>query len=456
MSRGTLQASPHRFLLLLLILSLGPVLLMLGSAAWFRAYVRGETFHRLLSEATAAALGVEGGFADLEWEGSTIRCSSFTGTGLPDSPVREFTADGLTGVVRLPGLLRWNWRLDELEIQRLTVRLSTPPGLGVAVAPRPILLAAGLGPAPSDSQGPFGIAVVRSFHAQWDLGPQGEGALRDTQVEVESAGGDGIRLRAAGGNVHHAGVGEAGLRLLRAEYDFETAALRIREGRVDPVAGGEIRIRGDAGPWIEPAPPFRCQVDFDGVPLSPWLEPAWRPRLHGLLQGETTWHGTAGDPASVTGKGAVQLVEGVVQNLPLLEQMAILLGDRIPQRFPLHSVETEFHYQRGQLSLQPVSGESPGVARLEGRAVIARGRVNGLFRVGVSEQALRWLPGSRAQVFTEPDGAYHWTDMRVRGPLDAPAEDLSPRVVEAARTGISETLEQGAETALEFLRGLLD
>jgi hypothetical protein len=448
------RATPYRLLLILIVLGLAPVLLMMGSAAWFRAYVQGDDFLRSLNEETSAALGVDGSYAELVWQGSTVRSERFHGVGLPGSPVREVTAEGLRGVVRLPGLLRWNWRLQELEIREVRVRLSGVPTPAAAV-PTPRLLAAALGPAPAAEPGPFGYAVVRSLTADWDLRDPGPGALRNTQLEVESDGRDRIRIRAAGGTVTQTGMGEAALDILRVEYEIPTAELKLREARLVPSVGGGIQVRGEAGPWVGATPAMRCQIDFDGIPIAAWLQPDWQQRVLGTLQGQATLRGSPAVPGGITGQGTIRLVDGLVQRLPLLEQIAILTGEEGLRRIPLHTVEAELHFADGRLTADPVLAESTGLVRLEGAASTEGGTISGRFRVGVSEQGLRWLPGAREQVFTEADGEYHWTTVRVAGPLDQPQEDLSPRLLAAARQGVVRKLEQGAEAAVDFLRDLL-
>ena len=454
MSNSAFRASPYRLLLILIVLGLAPVLLMLGSAAWFRAYVKGEDFHRLLNEETSAALGVEGSYSELIWEGSTVRCERFHGVGLPGSPVREVTAEGLRAVVRLPGLLRWNWRLQVLDIREARIRLSgVPSPAAAAESPRP--LAAGLGPAPAPEQGPFGYAVIRSLAADWELGGPGPGGLRNTQVEVEAVGRDLIRVRATGGTLAQAGVGEASLDILRAEYEISSAELKVREGRLAPVVGGTIQFRGEAGPWIDRAPAMQCRIEFDGIPMASLLQPDWRRRVQGTLQGQATLWGSPGARDGITGRGSIRIVEGVVRELPLLEQIAVLAGADELRRIPLDTVEGDWVYEYGRLMVEPIVAESAGLARVEGAAEVAEGRIDGRFRVGVSDQGLRWLPGAREQVFTEARADYHWTPVRVAGPLDSPQEDLSPRLLAAARQGVVQKLEEGAKSAVEFLRDLL-
>ena len=53
-----------------------------------------------------------------------------------------------------------------------------------------------------------------------------------------------------------------------------------------------------------------------------------------------------------------------------------------------------------------------------------------------------------------------WTPVRLSGPLDSPGEDLSPRLVTAAKDAaiekVGDTVQSAVETGKEVIKGALD
>ena len=104
--------------------------------------------------------------------------------------------------------------------------------------------------------------------------------------------------------------------------------------------------------------------------------------------------------------------------------------------------------------------ESDGLIRVEGGFTVANGVIDGLFQVGVAASSLTLVPGAQERVFTETRGGYVWTPMQLHGPVDGPGEDLSPRLIAAAKGAVIEKVEsavQGAiDTGRSVIKGTLD
>jgi hypothetical protein len=97
---------------------------------------------------------------------------------------------------------------------------------------------------------------------------------------------------------------------------------------------------------------------------------------------------------------------------------------------------------------------------MKGAFTVKEGSIDGAFDVGVTPTSLRWLPGSRTQVFTDSHDGYLWTKMKVTGPLANPAEDLTPRLIAAAEgtviEGAGEAIKTGTTIFRETTEGVLD
>jgi len=82
--------------------------------------------------------------------------------------------------------------------------------------------------------------------------------------------------------------------------------------------------------------------------------------------------------------------------------------------------------------------------------------------VGVTPETLKWIPGAESLVFTQtnPNGppGLLWTRVRIAGPIDAPQEDLTSRLIGGAGMSLlfdtpGKVVNQGAETLLKPLLG---
>jgi len=58
--------------------------------------------------------------------------------------------------------------------------------------------------------------------------------------------------------------------------------------------------------------------------------------------------------------------------------------------------------------------------------------LGGAIQLGVGREYLDWLPKAE-EVFTRERDGYLWTTVHLSGTLDAPEQDLSPRILEALK-----------------------
>ena len=73
---------------------------------------------------------------------------------------------------------------------------------------------------------------------------------------------------------------------------------------------------------------------------------------------------------------------------------------------------------------------------VKGNFTIQKEQINANLRVGVKPSVIESSPGAREGVFTQSEDGYLWTHVKVTGPLKHPDEDLSPRLVAAAKEQI--------------------
>ncbi len=444
----------NNFMKVALFLLLGIVLLIVGGMLWFHFYVRSEAFLRLLSDETSYALGVEGAYEPLQWDGSSAYSHTFVGRGGPDSPITEIRAEGIRAQMQLPGLLRWYWRTESIEIERVRVRLTGLP----EARQQPTVLRAGFS-APANDLG-FDRAVVKELIIEWSIPGEAQGGLRGTELELLTEENRWIDFAATGGTILHGGYGPFTLNDLTGRYDVERAIAVIKRARITDGARANLSLYGNAGPFIDDAALLQLDAEFEGIAIAPWLDPDWRKRVSGTLRGGAQVRGPLSDSYYIVASGWAEVDDGRLESLPILEQISVFTGSERFRRIPLHTLRADFSWASGRLEVSDAIAESEALMKVEGDCAVERGLIDGRFDLGLSDEGLRWVPGGRRQVFTTPRANYYWTKVRVTGPVDRPQEDLSDRLISAAGDELMETakekLGEGVDAALDFFKSVLE
>jgi hypothetical protein len=242
--------------------------------------------------------------------------------------------------------------------------------------------------------------------------------------------------------------------MLRMLYRAPT--LYVQDARLRRGATGSVNVDGEVrfGEAID------LRGKLAGIDVAPFLSNDWRVRLHGKLGGEVRVQGSlpSANPPMIS--GSLELSEGQIEALPVLDEIALFTRLQQYKRLALSRVSTDFRQENGVLRATNFIAESVSLIRVEGGFTIASGQINGLFQVGVTPSSLQWLPGSQDRVFTESRAGYVWTPVRLSGPLDSPGEDLSPRLVTAAKDAaiekVGDTVQSAVETGKEVIKGALD
>jgi len=157
--------------------------------------------------------------------------------------------------------------------------------------------------------------------------------------------------------------------------------------------------------------------------------------------------------------GEVQLQNGRLEALPILDQIALFTQSQQFRTLDLSRASGKFRQSGAQLQVNDFIAESEGLLCMKGAFSIVNGMIDGTFQVGVTASSLRWLPGSQERVFNNAHDGYCWAPMRLTGPTDHPQEDLSPRLIAAAKDKVIEdtsgAIKQTTDSVLDILKPLL-
>ena len=434
-------------------LALLPVLLLAGYFAarmWIDSYLRSDDFRRFVSRATAHTLKAEGEFAPLRFTGMNIYSDGFKARGSEEAAFSTFAVDQIRADL---SLRRWRervWQVDRIEAQRIEVRLD---GSRIALertpekAPAPVS-GGGAGGGWLPNRLEIATAAVKEVNLAWD-----GGSLRRVNA-VANAKDSGWEIAGGGGRIEHGAMPGADLVSLRMLY--KAPSLFVQSAELRQGATGTVNVEGE----IRAGEEMDLRAKLAGIDLAPFLNNDWRLRLHGKIAGDVRVQQRFPSANGPVVSGSLQLSEGQIEALPVLNEIAnFTLIDRY-RRLTLSRASADFRQENGTLHATNFIAESSGLIRVEGGFTVANGIIDGAFQVGVAPSSLALVPGAESRVFTEARGGYVWTPMRLHGPVDAPGEDLSRRLAAAAGGAVvekvGETVNKAIETGKDVLKGALD
>ena len=434
-----------------------PVLLFVGyfaARAWVHNYLRSEEFRRFVSRATAKTLHADGEFAPLHFTGMNIYSDGFKARG---SDRAVFASLAIEQIRADLSLRRWRervWQIDNLEAQRVDLQFD---GSRIALAETPRETRVKPSTKPGSGWLPnrveIGTASVQEVNLGWGETGKDAGSVRGIHL-VATARDGAWEFVGNGGHLEHGGLPGLELETLRVLYRAPT--LYVQDARLRRGATGSVNVDGE----VRFGEAIKLRGKLAGIDVAPFLSNDWRVRLHGKLGGEVRVQGPLSSANPPVISGSLELTEGQIEALPVLDEIALFTRLQQYKRLALSRVSADFRQENGVLSATNFIAESAGLIRVEGGFTVASGQITGLFQVGVTPSSLQWLPGSQDRVFTETRAGYVWTPVRLSGPLDSPGEDLSPRLVTAATDAaiekVGDTVQSAVETGKEVIKGALD
>jgi hypothetical protein len=418
-----------------------------GARVWFNAYLRGAEFRALLSRLTARELRAAGEFRPFRFAGTTIYSDGFNARGMEGAFFSALDADQLRADFDPGSVFDGVWRVRELLAQRVVVSLGGDRVGAPAPAPASREPSGGKRRGLLPDRAEILGVNVRDTGVKWEGGSLAGVAL------LLKPDGAGWLFEGAGGTLAHGSLPPLELKSARLRYQkpsLHITSAEFSQDRGSVSASGEV----DFGKGVA------LDVRLAGVPVTPLLPEDWRARLHGELRGGVRVEAALPPAGGPVLSGTVALDNGRLETLPVLDQIATFTSTRQFRTLQLSRCTAEFTHRDGVLTARNFTAESQGLICLRGQFTVKGGDIEGTFDVGVTPASLRWLPGSRTQVFTESRDGYLWTKMKVTGPLKNPAEDLTPRLVAAAQgtviEGAHEVIETGTNIFHKATEGVFD
>lgn len=442
-----------RLLIVVLVLV---ILLVAGGYFGIRSYLHSESLRLMLAGQSGDALNADAEFDPFQWHGRHVRTDRFTADG--DAMVTRLLAEGVSTDVGFGGFSRGVWELRGGVVRRLEAELDLTNSFDEAAE----LMgdaSPGIGPTKIDKKKeggwlPSKAELIDAEFSNIDLRAlttQGVVSFLGVRAKVESEDPSGDYSISLNGGV------------LKLPYEFvpplefDHADLRAGEEAVYlkslKASAWDTALLTATGEWDKEFDRAVLDGQLNGIPTSKLLRGDWVRRVSGsvdvpfLIRRE-------GDSLSAEGK--IQLENGVLTVLPILDVLASYADTGRFRILPLHEAHCDWRWRDDTLRFSKIVLHSEGLAKLEGNLVIRGRQLDGVFRLGIAPGTLAHIPGAETVVFLPGENGLVWAPLRITGTLDDPKEDLSERLITAAGLRMFEVLPETGEQVLRFSHRLAE
>ena len=413
--------------------------------SWVEGYLRGPEFRRFVNARIGKTLQSEVEFDPFRFKGLTVYSDAMIARGLEGGPFSAVQLDQVRAEFSLRRFFDRVWQVESIEAQHVGIKLD---GTRLSRPPEPEKQEA-IARENTSSWLPNRVeiasAVIQDFELTWGDLPSTAGSLTKLAVRATPADG-GWAITGQKGELRAANLPKLNVEHLRLRQRDRT--LFVNEADFVSDGGGTVKAHGE----IVFDDHLDLQAKLAGIDIAPFLSKDWRMRLHGRANADVRIESSLPPAGPVAVSGTVELLDGRLEALPILNEVASFTRSQQFRSLALSRASAHFERKAQETRVTDFVAESEGLIRIEGAFQVASGQIDGLFQVGVSPTTLQWLPGSQDRVFTVARNGYVWTPVRLTGPVDAPSEDLSPRLVAAAGGAVIEKVESTARDAIQIGR----
>lgn len=457
-SRRRTRSGLGRKLLLVLSVSV-PMLILVsyfGFKIWLNSYVHSAAFREQVSNQLSTKLRAQTDLDAISWEDRTVRVGKVTAAGYEKAAFSRLSVDDLRAdmnvslwdrVVEIPSVTVSRVLLDLSGNNRLkepppspdsaeNARNSSPGGSFLdQFKPNTVVFKEArindLEIIARASDGEMRLSnlplILRADPAgsAWSL--ESHPSDGRTQLVTNLAGGFRLKVTDLAARVHGDNFD-----LMELSGDLEKLR-KSDSGKDDDLIRTRLSANGSVSTEGKHTS-ASLEALVNDLRLQDWVKDDWTKRLTGLADAKVRLAGDLDQPESLELHGVFALKRGVLQGLPLLEQLASRTKAQEFLRLELNTARCDFSSNKGEWHLDKIEVESRGLLKIEGYiALRADGNLQGLLQVGAAPGRLRAIDGAEQRVFTREENGYKWAvpPMRLWGSLDSVQEDLSGRIKDA-------------------------
>lgn len=428
---------------ILLIVVLG------GGFLALRSYLHSESFRKFLSAQVSSAAKVDGRFLPFKWDGLAVETEGFEATG--EGVVKSVRADRIGTEVGFGGVARGVWEIKSTRISRIDVSLD----LTKVDEPAPVepeirkneIVKKQSGWIPDKAELESLDIGELALDMMTTQGPVDVNGL--TVRVLPEQGIDSYKINITGGNVLLPQKWIPPLRVQQIEGSYRDGSAFVTRADVTAWKMGRISAFGE---WNFEQEYFAFKGDIDRIRCDEVLSEDWSRKLTGDISSSYSIDNRTG--TTVT-SGELQLRNGVLTALPMLDALAAYADTRRFRVLQLSDARTKWRYSDGELLLTDFVMGCEGLIRIEGNLSVRGRKIEGRFRLGLVPGTLSTIPGAETHVFSPGPNGLLWAPLHITGTLDDPKEDLTNRLIEAAGLRMFEQLPETGEQVLKFTRNAL-
>jgi len=429
---------------------------LFGLSMAVKNWLHGDGFQKKILATAESRLKSEVTIDGLDWQDSSLYIGSLQAQGYRDSPIAHLDVDGVRSV--FDGARDQAWQVPNVTLNQLSVEfsndrlpqrsenaLSTDPKAGLRSVP-PFLQKW----IPQRAE----IGMVRIDATNLTVkNAAGEESFALRAVESASkpivGSANGWRIQGRGGDLIISGQPE--MRVEVMDLRWIGTELFVNSANLQFYDQAHLAVTGELSFGEESQ--MNLNLDLSNLDVGDVIEPEWQDRVTGTVVGQIDVDGTPGSVGTLTQSGSLELIGGVLKDLPVLKKISTYTKSPKFNPLVLQEASTDFERDGEKLILTNIVIESDGLTRLEGDMTLEGENILvGNFRLGVTPGTLSFIPGAERKIFIEPDGGFLWTDVQVVGTLSQPRENLSQRLVGAA---IESMVEEAPGKALDSAKDIV-
>lgn len=420
----------------------GLLLIVLVSATFLSprltSYIESDNFRVEMEKETAKGLHFTGAhYAPIRrtgmWTAESVGFNAKEGS----KALRSIEAHGIRAQFNPLGVFLRRWQLDYVLIQsgKVAIQVYEPkpepkpakPWYAIFLPDRVYLKR---------------VESVAPVDVTWEFREKPAGFF-STHLLITPHGRD-FEYQARGGELRMSPL--ADLRLKHTHLLITKTLLTLYNLDLQPKTGttGAIHAEGKAGTRDDKSVDFK--ISFDRMPIEQILPNELARHLRGEATSSIHWQGENPKLEKSRGEATLSIESGELTELPFLKKLAALTGEKEWENLRLSECRLDLLWKYPQFDLKKLLVEDKGKIRAEGSLTVRDKVLEGAIELGVAPRLLDWLP-KREEVFPREHDGYLWTTVHLSGTIEAPKQDLSPRLIEA--------IKQSPGTALGILlRGL--
>ena len=440
--------------------------------SYAKGYLRSSAFREKVAAEISKSLKADAELDVVRWEGSSAYTDQFRATGYQDAAFGYVEVSGFRAELDLSAaqFRRGVWKVPEVVVNQADLDVSEKaklpqpfPAPAFAPAAKPRDAAPGLIASLIPNRPEIDVVRISNFNLLWTegTGPKSEAVGMQTIIKPTPAM-DAYKVEIRGGSIRR--PGQEKLEVDRVDFRFKDGDVFLSQALLRTAGDAEIQVEGDIikGTTGKPGS-MLLRAAIDHLQAQEVVADAWTQKVRGDLRVTAKIEGDPARPDQISQTGTITMDKGILEAFPVLETLATYTGSERFRRLALRDgASAQFKRTGNRTIVENIDVQSDGLARLTGSLQVDGKALSGKLRLGIIPGSASWIPGAEQAIFVTTENGYLWTDIHLSGTVDAPQNDLVPKLAAAGVKTAIDTIKspaavkQSVEGAIGVGRDLLN